>query len=98
MLDMYAKCKITATDLCTLCHWASIDHVPGGAFSLYELNPTNQSGKFQRHADSVLPSPGDLFMVSVPFNLSRRVNRVTKSIPVKALWRSVSQELALDAT
>eukprot|EP00959_Pyramimonas_sp_CCMP1952_P127404 2664796-Pyramimonas_sp.AAC.1 len=86
LLRAYSCCKLSAKDLCIACHHAAAANVPGGAFGLYAVDPDADSGRFQRHLDTVLPGPGPLFMVATPQNPSRSTQRVVRDLPMRALW------------
>eukprot|EP00959_Pyramimonas_sp_CCMP1952_P207717 4344687-Pyramimonas_sp.AAC.1 len=55
LLKLYASCRLTAEQLCTMCHACVEAGVPGGNFNLYSLEEGKQSGRYQRHLDSGRP-------------------------------------------
>ena len=47
MLSLFAEQKITAQDLCVLCHWANEAGTPGADYALYSVSPGKSTGSYQ---------------------------------------------------
>eukprot|EP00959_Pyramimonas_sp_CCMP1952_P222275 4647069-Pyramimonas_sp.AAC.1 len=86
ILSLYASAKLSAYDVCVLCYRCQVAEVPGGSFSIYGSAPGKQSGSYQRHLDTVLPGPGDLYMVPTPCNVRRAATRSIRDIPFRPIW------------
>eukprot|EP00959_Pyramimonas_sp_CCMP1952_P455426 9471533-Pyramimonas_sp.AAC.1 len=92
LLTWYASCKITAQQFCVACHYCGVAGVKGAAFDMYACEPGKFSGHYQRHLDSILPSPGPLYDIRVPVNLFYSSIRSTTSIPMKYAWQCIDEE------
>eukprot|EP00959_Pyramimonas_sp_CCMP1952_P328569 6878932-Pyramimonas_sp.AAC.1 len=51
LLKLYASCRLTAQQLCVLCHSAVEANVVGGNFAAYAMEDGKQSGKYQAFLD-----------------------------------------------
>eukprot|EP00959_Pyramimonas_sp_CCMP1952_P185228 3872934-Pyramimonas_sp.AAC.1 len=96
LLTWYASCKITAQQFCVACHYCNMAGVKGAAFDMYAVESGKFSGHYQRHLDSILPSPGPLYDVRVPVNLHYSSIRSTTSIPMKYAWDCIDTEYEND--
>jgi len=98
LLRLYSSAKLSAFDFCLACHWADKAGAPGAAFDLYAVPPGQQSGKYQRHLDNVLPDVKHLTTVATPCNRNRGAARSIRHIIVRCIYESVEDELACDPT
>ena len=89
---LYATAKLSARDLCVLCHWADVAGAEGGAFSLYAKPPDLQSGKYQFHLDSVFPEPAYLVDLPTPMHPNRKPVRKVRNVPVRMACESICDE------
>eukprot|EP00959_Pyramimonas_sp_CCMP1952_P364521 7633445-Pyramimonas_sp.AAC.1 len=96
MIKLYATCKISAKDFCSLCWHAHGANVAGGDFGMYAKDPSSQSGKFQHHLDEVLPQPKFLYPVSTPVNFNRRPERTLRDVLMRCPCESLAEEISTD--
>ncbi len=90
LIKLYARCRLTATDLCRLCSLAHASGIQGGAWEEYAYRGENA----QRHLDSVFPHSGEFVEVSVPINPKNSQLRKVEKMPVRALWSSLEYEMS----
>jgi hypothetical protein len=95
---LYASAKLSAYDMCVLCHFCDAAGIQGGSFNVYSLPPDMQSGKYQRHLDSVLPDPSYLIEVPTPQHPNRRPIRRVVNVPVRMACESLADEIENDPT
>eukprot|EP00959_Pyramimonas_sp_CCMP1952_P319818 6692252-Pyramimonas_sp.AAC.1 len=95
-LTLYGSCRITAKQLCVLCHMCDEAGVPGATWSMYSRSADLQSGKYQHHLDCVMPAPKHLIHISVPISENHSTLRSVRDHPVKLFYESLSDELAGD--
>ena len=93
-----ASAKLSAYDICVLCHLADQAGVEGGHFGLYGRPPDLQSGKYQSHLDQVLPSPSRRIEVQTPMNPNRQPVRSVRSVPVRMASEALMDEIETDPT
>ena len=74
---LYSCCKLNATDFCVLCFYCLKAGVVGGSFAMYAEPPNQQTGKYQRRLDRVLPPPGVIYEAELVF--SRRPQAICRA-------------------
>eukprot|EP00969_Alexandrium_andersonii_P099688 4397637-Alexandrium_andersonii.AAC.1 len=79
---MYARCKISAKDLCTVAHWASRAGACGNV-GRYGMAPGQGSdGDYQKHLDrklEILEAP-DTYLLRAPTLARRTLGRHARNI------------------
>ena len=98
LLQLYASCKVSATDFCNICFFADAAGVPGANFAQYSLAPGKGSGKYQRLLSQVLPQPSGMICIKTPVNLNRSFRRSTRDTPIRCTFESLEEELTSDTT
>ena len=93
LLNLYASCKLTAKDLCTLCHHCTAADVLGADFELYAVPPDRCSGRYQAHLDTVLPQGGPYYYCPVPCKSKRKAARGSRIVPMNCAWVRLLAEL-----
>jgi hypothetical protein len=100
ILELFALNKISAQDTCILFWHSHLAGAVGAEFETHMLAPGKQSGKYQAHLDTVLPSPGPLYYADVPCSpkgkgdvLQGLTQRRKVSTPISPLWLRLQAEL-----
>lgn len=95
LLQLYSTCKLSATDLTTVCFYLDKGGFPGGAFDRYAVDPTSAgTGNPQRHLDRVIPIGGELMVVALPSQYNSSSDRGLMDTPIRCLWTSIEDEMA----
>eukprot|EP00959_Pyramimonas_sp_CCMP1952_P107817 2254436-Pyramimonas_sp.AAC.1 len=95
LLRLYASCRLSAKDFCSLCYFAREARVPGGAFHTYAVSPSQKSeGNYQKHLDTVLPCLDDDFVDVIAPVTDRQYVREQRTFPMRLAWSSLETELA----
>eukprot|EP00959_Pyramimonas_sp_CCMP1952_P329008 6888025-Pyramimonas_sp.AAC.1 len=94
LLRLYSTAKLSALELCQICHFAHAAGTPGASFSLYALGPGHQTGKYQALLDRVLPEPHHMTTIRTPGNYQRAAARTCRYIPTRCVWDSIEDELS----
>ena len=93
LLKLYGSCRLSAQQLCTLCHSATDAQVPGGNFAAYAMAEGKQSGKYQAFLDKVLPGPGPLHEVPCPMNQNKSPHSSIRQVPMQLVHDCLRDEL-----
>ena len=82
LIGLYASGRrMTAKDFCIRWWHALKAETPGGDFDVYAKAPGDASqGHYQRHLDSVLPPPANLYTFRVPGVYNRRSGRQQRDV------------------
>ena len=97
LICLYALCKLTAYEFCTLCYYCSELAIPGGHFDQYKLRPDReQTGRYQQFLDQRLPSGGPFYYCPTPLNERRAAQRQIKHIPIRLPSVAIGQEINAD--
>ena len=92
LLGLYAKCHLSAKDLCIAMHDCAEAGVLGGNLRQYALPPGKDSGAYQHHLDRVLPQPVHVYSLAIPGTHRRRALRVTRTVAARCFWETLSEE------
>lgn len=98
LLDLQFAGKLSAKQLCVICHWASLAGCEGPA-KTFAYSPAAQTGKYQRHLDRVTNAHDffeSLYMIRVPGYNKFDASRAVHELPVRPPHEAVAEEIGAD--
>jgi hypothetical protein len=70
LLQLYARCKLSAKDFANLCRLCRECGCIGAAFADYAYS----GDQAQRHLDKIIPRGGEMLQVSAPMNMKKNTS------------------------
>ena len=96
LIDLKNKSKISARDVCILCHFATLAGIQGPA-KKFAKAPGHQVGKYSGHVDNATRldhmNDDDLYRVEVPATDRVYLGRTTEVIPIFLAHEVLAQEI-----
>ena len=100
LLDLYFKNKLSAKMLAVICWWACrLGDDGSDIVKSYGYRPDAQSGRFQRHLDTVMKMDGhakDKMKLDIPAHTKYDLARTTHSYAVTAPYEALESEVQKD--
>ena len=97
LLAIYGSGKrMSAQDLCVICHYLSQCGVQGGRWREFAKAPGECTGNYKKLVDNRLPLEGSLYYADMPVTVKRQVHVTRKRLPFREVFRTIAKEVAED--